>query len=136
MMRIDESDIHFTCLPLFHVAASFLAVYCMMLAGGKVVLSQSFRATAWIDQIRDSGATVTHCVGVMAEFIHNQPRTDRDGDNNLRLVWFVPMPEAIIEDFASRFGIARSEERRVGKECVSTCRSRGSTYHLKKKKIN
>src|SRR3546814_18067281 len=42
----------------------------------------------------------------MAEFIHNQPRTDRDGDNNLRLVWFVPMPEAIIEDFASRFGIA------------------------------
>src|SRR3546814_19856359 len=24
---------------------------------------------------------------------------------------------------------ARSEERRVGKECVSTCRSRWSTYH-------
>src|SRR3546814_16749476 len=23
----------------------------------------------------------------------------------------------------------RSEERRVGKECVSTCRSRGSRYH-------
>src|SRR3546814_15270610 len=23
----------------------------------------------------------------------------------------------------------RSEERRVGKECVSTCRSRGSAYH-------
>src|SRR3546814_17001294 len=28
----------------------------------------------------------------------------------------------------------RSEERRVGKECVSTCRSRWSPYHLKKKK--
>src|SRR3546814_16624764 len=27
----------------------------------------------------------------------------------------------------------RSEERRVGKECVSTCRSRWSPYHLKKK---
>src|SRR3546814_12511485 len=26
----------------------------------------------------------------------------------------------------------RSEERRVGKECVSTCRFRWSTYHLKK----
>src|SRR3546814_13319139 len=25
--------------------------------------------------------------------------------------------------------VARSEERRVGKECVSTCRSRGSPYH-------
>src|SRR3546814_5830318 len=29
-------------------------------------------------------------------------------------------------EFAGRI---RSEERRVGKECVSTCRSRWSTYH-------
>src|SRR3546814_21070072 len=28
----------------------------------------------------------------------------------------------------------RSEERRVGKECVSKCRSRWCTYHLKKTK--
>src|SRR3546814_12282791 len=28
----------------------------------------------------------------------------------------------------------RSEERRVGKECVSTCRSRWSTYHEKNNK--
>src|SRR3546814_13333550 len=32
-----------------------------------------------------------------------------------------------------RIGAARrSEERRVGKECVSTCRSRWSPYNLKK----
>src|SRR3546814_15467602 len=30
----------------------------------------------------------------------------------------------------------RSEERRVGKECVSTCRSRWSTAHSKKKGKN
>src|SRR3546814_17935192 len=29
--------------------------------------------------------------------------------------------------------LARSEERRVGKECVSTCRSRWTPYHSKKK---
>src|SRR3546814_20665139 len=29
----------------------------------------------------------------------------------------------------------RSEERRVGEECVSTCRSRWSPFHEKKKKI-
>src|SRR3546814_11909067 len=29
-------------------------------------------------------------------------------------------------------GSNRSEERRVGKECVSTCRSRWSPYHYKK----
>src|SRR3546814_14403318 len=29
--------------------------------------------------------------------------------------------------------VTSSEERRVGKECVSTCRSRWSPYHSKKK---
>src|SRR3546814_13817628 len=34
--------------------------------------------------------------------------------------------DALSEDFGHR---SRSEERRVGKECVSTCRSRWSPYH-------
>src|SRR3546814_13748663 len=32
-----------------------------------------------------------------------------------------------------RGALWRSEERRVGKECVSTCRPRWSPYHYKKK---
>src|SRR3546814_17563847 len=32
-----------------------------------------------------------------------------------------------------RGDVGRSEERRVGKECVSKCRSRWSPYHYKKK---
>src|SRR3546814_18190600 len=39
------------------------------------------------------------------------------------------------QSFREMFGGpgARSEDRRVGKACVSTCRSRWSPYHLKKK---
>src|SRR3546814_11594640 len=37
----------------------------------------------------------------------------------------------VVDSLQSR---SRSEERRVGKECVSTCRSRWSPYHSKKKK--
>src|SRR3546814_2843362 len=44
--------------------------------------------------------------------------------------------EALVEPFANEVEFravevyqARSEERRVGKECVSTCRSRWSPYH-------
>src|SRR3546814_15993491 len=33
------------------------------------------------------------------------------------------------------YTVDRSEERRVGNECVSTCRSRWGAYHLKKNKI-
>src|SRR3546814_17135131 len=42
----------------------------------------------------------------------------------------------VINDRGSADATAlRSEERRVGKECVSTFRSRWSPYHSKKKKI-
>src|SRR3546814_11491337 len=39
-----------------------------------------------------------------------------------------------LADARQRPGTPRSEERRVGKECVSTCRYRWSTYRKKKKK--
>src|SRR3546814_21185992 len=40
-----------------------------------------------------------------------------------------------LDDFGKRrIAIDRTEERRVGKECVSTCRSRWSPYHEKKNK--
>src|SRR3546814_3540582 len=37
--------------------------------------------------------------------------------------------EASVRTFVRTFRYERSEERRVGKECVSTCRSRWSPYH-------
>src|SRR3546814_16870339 len=42
--------------------------------------------------------------------------------------------EADSVDETGTVNLTRSEERRVGKECVSTCRSRWSPYHSKKKK--
>src|SRR3546814_15071348 len=44
--------------------------------------------------------------------------------------------EAAADPLRARHDVGRSEERRVGKECVSTCRSRWSPYHYKKKKRN
>src|SRR3546814_17410348 len=59
----------------------------------------------------------------------------------------VTIGQAVVQDEVERHGdehrgrlafpeiLARSEERRVGKECVSTCRSRWSPYPYKKKKM-
>src|SRR3546814_18477638 len=40
-----------------------------------------------------------------------------------------PMFETIVNHVPEPVADRRSEERRVGKECVSTCRSRWSPYH-------
>src|SRR3546814_7152017 len=51
--------------------------------------------------------------------------TNRMSEETFRK-WIQIMP--IVQD-GSFFISCRSEERRVGKECVSTCRSRWSPYH-------
>src|SRR3546814_16368035 len=43
-------------------------------------------------------------------------------------------PDPAQAEIAAKIKEIRSEERRVGKECVSTCRSRWSPYHQKKTK--
>src|SRR3546814_16198514 len=40
-----------------------------------------------------------------------------------------PIAEGAPPPLVTGFAASRSEERRVGKECVSTCRSRWSPYH-------
>ena len=42
-------------------------------------------------------------------------------------VWCYAPDEPTYKHFRANFG--RSEERRVGKECTATCRSRWSPYH-------
>ena len=43
-----------------------------------------------------------------------------------RHIHFTPVIKCVAGD---KRIVSRSEERRVGKECVSTCRSRWSPYH-------
>src|SRR3546814_11768753 len=51
------------------------------------------------------------------------------GSNRWTRVGHLPRPMGYGASVAWRDSIIRSEERRVGKECVSTCRSRWSPYH-------
>src|SRR3546814_14740000 len=69
----------------------------------------------------------------------SSPRSSRIGGRNRRDNWRVSARASLHSAIAaSRLPrrsswSGRSEERRVGKECVSTCRSRWSPYHSKKK---
>src|SRR3546814_12868675 len=57
--------------------------------------------------------TLTFALEQEVEAVNFYQSTSRDGVILSRLIW----------------DTLRSEERRVGKECVSTCRSRWSPYH-------
>jgi crotonobetaine/carnitine-CoA ligase len=91
--------------PLFHGNAQFLAALPDLIAGARFVMREKYSASRWIDQIRDSGATVTNFIGVMMDWTYQQPERPDDADNQLRCVYTVPTPTAILDDFARRFGV-------------------------------
>src|SRR3546814_12250558 len=82
------------------------------------------RAYEWMSLQRN-----LRILGVFARLSH------RDGKHHY--LDHMPRVNAYARQVASRYGVFRpllrlldrSEERRVGKECVSKCRSRWSPYH-------
>src|SRR3546814_16942352 len=57
---------------------------------------------------------------------------DSEGEEGRFYVWQKAEIDSLLGDAAPDFCAAyRSEERRVGNECVRTCRSRWSTYYSK-----
>ncbi|NJC71872.1 ATP-dependent acyl-CoA ligase [Planosporangium thailandense] len=105
LTRLTPEDVYLTTTPLFHGNAQFMAVYPVIVAGGRAVVRSKFSASRWIDHVRDSGVTVTNFVGVMMDFAWKQAPRENDRDNKLRCVYAAPTASTIVEQFKERYGI-------------------------------
>src|SRR3546814_14000246 len=74
----------------------------------------------------DNGCLETNLIPHLADDQLDAFIRDPDGDDGERLRTLADRAGSQDKSLAA---IQRSEERRVGKECVSTCRSRWSPYH-------
>lgn len=110
LVRLEDSDVYYTCSPFFHVNAQMLTVYPCLLAGAQALIYPYFSASEWIEQIRASGATVANFLGVMMDFVCRQPPRAQDRDNRLRCVFSVPTPSGIVDEFKQRFDVATTVE--------------------------
>ncbi len=97
LTRLTPDDVYLTTTPLFHGNAKFMAVYPVIVAGGRAVIRRKFSASRWIDHVRDSGVTVTNFVGVMMDFAWKQPARENDRDNRLRAVYAAPTASTIVD---------------------------------------
>ena len=104
-MRLTEDDVYYVCMPLFHANGLFMQTIGSLVAGSSVVLARRFSASSWLDDVRESRATVTNGLGVMPEFIFRQPATPRDRDHRLRAMMAVPIAPEWGFAFAERFGV-------------------------------
>src|SRR3546814_20754010 len=107
--RSTRTDTLFPYTTLFRSVLAGVAVFCIfiwMLVGNQ---RHSINAIASHVQIRKNKVS----------------RMPADASREI-LGLFPPLEKRVSRQ---KRALARSEERRVGKECVSTCRSRWSPYH-------
>ena len=104
-LAVSEADRFFIALPMFHVNALLMSLGSCLVTGAQAHVVAKFSASGWLDQVRASGATVTNCLGIMAEFILRQPETAGDKDHKLRSVMAVPVSAQWGANFEARFGV-------------------------------
>src|SRR3546814_13647436 len=98
-------------------------------AGGKIVLMHKWDAERALQLIEEEKITFTGGVPTIAWQLVDHPARECYDLSSLVSVGYGGAPSApdLVRLIHQHLG--RSEERRVGKECVSTCRSGGAPYH-------
>ncbi len=103
-VALTGDDVYYVCMPLFHANALLIQALGTLVAGGRAHVVERFSPRRWLDELRGCGATMTNALGVMSEFIFQQPETPRDRDHGLRFICAVPIG-AWGEAFEARFGV-------------------------------
>lgn len=104
-LRLGEDDVFYCFHPLFHMAGKFMAVFAMLMAGGRIVLDRTFNSELWVDRVRSYGATVGLAHGPMIEMIYAQPERPEDREHKVSRLLAAPLPKAIAERFEARFNL-------------------------------
>ena len=105
-MELGDRDVFYIVLPLFHANGLFMQLYATLTAGASAVIRERFSASAWLDDVRRYGATITNMLGVVSAFVLNQPLRVDDRDHRLRAIGVAPNPPELDEAFRERFGVS------------------------------
>lgn len=98
-----RNDRLYNPLPLFHVNASILSFYCMLLTGNCQIQTDRFQPSRWWEEVRESRATIVHYLGVIIPLLLNQPESDLDRKHHVRLGYGAGVEPQLHRTFEERF---------------------------------
>ncbi|CAB5684113.1 Short-chain-fatty-acid--CoA ligase [Delftia tsuruhatensis] len=91
-------------LPLFHVNASILSFFCVLLTGGCQVQSDRFHPLRFWQEVRQTRATVVHYLGVIVQMLMAQPPSAQDRAHAVRFGFGAGVEPQLHAAFEARFG--------------------------------
>lgn len=103
--RIEESgDRLYNPLPLFHVNASILSLYCMLLTGGAQIQTDRFQPGRFWQEVCDTKATIIHYLGVIVPMLLNQPDSALERIHSVRFGLGAGVEPQLHAVFEERYG--------------------------------
>lgn len=103
-LGITDTDVLYTCLPLFHTNALNAFVQAIV-SGAGFVVGRRFSASRFWQELQDSRATVTYLLGAMVNILWSREPSELDRNHQVRLALSPATPAALSEPFTDRFGI-------------------------------
>jgi crotonobetaine/carnitine-CoA ligase len=91
-------------LPLFHVNASILSFYCMMLTGNCQIQTDRFAPSRWWQEVAQSRATIVHYLGIIIPLLLAQPASATDREHSVRFGVGAGVEPQLHAAFEQRFG--------------------------------
>ena len=91
-------------LPLYHVNSSVMVFACCIVGGHCQIQIDRFHPERWWREVRESGATVVHYLGVIAPLLLNQPAGPQDRDHKVRFGIGAGVEPTLHAAFEQRFG--------------------------------
>jgi carnitine-CoA ligase len=99
----SPDEVAYCPYPLFHVSGKF-PLYQVAYAGGRVVIRNRWKTSAFWSDIRENGCTTTLLMSATTEFVDRaEPRPD-DADNPLEYVIMAPVIPHV-DEFSKRFDL-------------------------------
>lgn len=94
----------FNPLPLFHVNASILSFYGMLVTGGCQIQTDRFQPSRWWEEVRQTRATIVHYLGVIIQMLMMQPPNEADRNHDVRFGFGAGVEPQLHAVFEERFG--------------------------------
>ncbi|WP_326538703.1 AMP-binding protein [Pseudorhodoferax sp.] len=116
---LQEGDVDYVYLPLFHGNAMLIAVMAALMFGSSIALAEKLSVSRFWDQVRDSGATRFNMIGVVAKYLWSQPPSPRDREHKVRYCWVTPAPP-FLQAFEQRFNMRALGGYGLTDYCIAT----------------
>ncbi len=100
----DGGDRLYNPLPLFHVNASVLSFFGMLLTGNCQIQTDRFQPQRWWREVMASRATVVHYLGVIVPMLLGLPPCDEERSHQVRFGIGAGVEPQLHAEFEQRFG--------------------------------